>query len=65
MASKNKKRKQRRPKRTFTPEFRADVATLCQSGDESIAKVSEQLDLTESAVRGWVAKADCLRAFAL
>ena len=58
MASKNKKRKHRRPKRAFTPEFRADVVSLCQAGDESIGKISERLDLTESAVRGWVARAE-------
>ncbi len=62
MASKNrtkkKNKKQRRARRSFTPEFRADVVRLCESGNESIAEVSKRLDLTESAVRGWVAKAN-------
>jgi transposase len=57
MTSKNKKR-QRRPRRRFTEEFKADVVRLCQSDNESIAEVSQRLDLTESAVRGWVAKAE-------
>ncbi len=60
MASKNrtKNKKQRRARRSFTPEFRADVVRLCESGNESIAEVCQRLDLTDSAVRGWVAKAN-------
>ena len=71
MASKNKtknktkNKKQRRARRSFTPEFRADVVRLCESGNESIAEVSERLDLTESAVRGWVAKANTTSASTL
>ncbi len=67
MASKKnnrKSRKQRRPRRKFTPEFRADVVELCRSGCESIAEVSQRLDLTESAVRLWVAKAEATVAVA-
>ena len=60
MASKKtkKSKKQRRPRRQFSDEFRADVVKLCQSGDESISEVTKRLDLTESAVRGWIAKAE-------
>ncbi len=67
MASKNrnKNKKQRRARRSFTPEFRADVVRLCESGNESIAGVSQRLDLTESAVRGWVAKASAASVSAL
>lgn len=58
-SKKNKKnKKQRRPRRKFTDEFRADVVRLCQSEGESIAEVAKRLDLTESAVRGWVKKAE-------
>ena len=58
-AKKNKKsKKQRRPRRQFTDEFRADVVRLCQSDGESISEISRRLDLTESAVRGWVKKAE-------
>ena len=56
--NKNKTRRQRRQRRHFTPEFRADVVRLCQSGSESITAVCERLDLTGSAVRQWVAKAE-------
>ena len=69
MASKNRtqkrNKKQRRARRSFTPEFRADVVRLCQLGNESIAEVSQRLDLTESAVRGWVAKANAADASGL
>jgi transposase-like protein len=58
-SKKNKKSKnQRRPRRAFTDEFRADVVRLCQAGGESICEVAKRLDLTESAVRGWVKKAE-------
>jgi len=58
-AKKNKKsKKQRRPRHQFTDEFRADVVRLCQSDGESISEISRRLDLTESAVRGWVKKAE-------
>lgn len=54
--TRNNKR-QHRPRRRFTEAFRADVVKLCESGSESISDVCKRLDLTESAVRGWVKKA--------
>ena len=50
-------KKQRRPRRAFTDELRADVVRLCQTGGESVPEVARRLDLTESAIRGWVRKA--------
>lgn len=50
--------KKRRPRRKFTEEFRSDVVRLYQSGSESISDICRRLDLTESAVRGWVKKAE-------
>lgn len=60
MESKTKKpnRKQRRARRAFTDEFRADVVRLCQAESESLTDICRRLDLTESAVRGWVKKAE-------
>ena len=55
-ATKNNKKRQRRIRRRFTPEFRADVVQLCRTGSESIAALCKRLDLTESAVRIWLAK---------
>jgi len=46
----------KRKKRTFTSEFKADVVRLCLAGDRSITQVAKDLDLTESALRAWVAR---------
>jgi len=53
-----KSKKQRRARRAFTDEFRADVVRLCQAESESITNICRRLELTESAVRGWVKKAE-------
>ncbi len=49
---------QRRRRREFTEAFKAEVVALCQKRDRSIAAVARDLDLTETAVRRWVAQAD-------
>ena len=60
MASKKTKKstKQRRPRRAFTHEFKADVVRLFLSGGESIPEICRRLDLTESVARGWLRKAE-------
>jgi len=50
-------KKQRRKRRKFRPEYKADVVRLCQDGGESIADVCRRLDLTETTVRNWVKQA--------
>jgi transposase len=47
----------KRPRRTFTPEFKAEAVRLCRVGDRSIAQVAKDLDLTETALREWVQRA--------
>ena len=47
-------RKRPRPRRSFTPEFKADIFERCLAGDRSVTQVAEDFDLTVSAVRGWV-----------
>ena len=47
-------RKQPRARRSFTPEFKAEIVELCQRGDRSIGQVARDFDLTETAVREWV-----------
>ena len=47
-------RKRPRPRRSFTPEFKADIVERCLAGDRSIGQVANDFDLTVSAVRGWV-----------
>jgi transposase len=50
--------KQRRARRAFTKEFRAEVVELCQKGDRSLPQIARDLDLTESSVRRWVEQAE-------
>lgn len=56
--SSSKDRKPRRARRSFTPEFKAEIVELCQRGDRSIGEVSRDFDLTETAVREWVRQAE-------
>ena len=44
-------RKKPRPRRSFTPEFKAEIVELCRRGDRSIGQVARDFDLTETAVR--------------
>jgi hypothetical protein len=41
-----------RARRSFTPEFKAEIVELCQRGDRSIGQVARDFDLTETAVPG-------------
>jgi transposase len=52
------KKKKRRKRRAFTPEFKAEAVRLCRVGDRSVAQVADDLDLTETALREWVKRAD-------
>ena len=47
-----------RPRRSFTPEFKAEIVELCQRGDRSIGQVAKDFDLTETNVRAWVKQAE-------
>jgi transposase len=51
-------RKKPRPRRSFTPEFKADIVERCNAGDRSIGQVASDFDLTETAVRSWVKQAE-------
>ena len=48
----------KRVRRSFTPEYKAEVVGLCRSGGKSIGQVCRDLDLTETVVRRWVAQAE-------
>ena len=50
-------RKKPRPRRSFTPEFKAEIVELCRRGDRSIGQVARDFDLTETNVRSWVKQA--------
>ena len=51
-------RKKPRPRRSFSPEFKAQTVELIRTSGKSVAEVSRDLDLTETAVREWVRQAD-------
>ena len=51
-------KKKPRPRRSFTPEFKAEIVELCRRGDRSVGQVSIDFDLTETAVREWLKQAD-------
>lgn len=46
-----------RKRRSFSAEFKAEAVRLCKVGDRSIRQVALDLDLTETALRGWVKRA--------
>ena len=45
---------EKRKRRAFTPEFKAEVVGLVRSSGRSVGQIAKELDLTETAVRGWV-----------
>lgn len=53
-----KRKKSRRARRAFTPEFKAEAVRLCKVGDRTVRDVAKDLDLTETALRDWVRRAD-------
>ena len=50
--------KKPRPRRSFTPEFKAEIVELCQHGDRSVGQVAKDFDLTETAVRECIKQAE-------
>ena len=50
-------KKKPRSRRSFTPEFKAEIVERCREGDRSIAQVAKDFNLVESAVRRWVEQA--------
>ena len=51
-------KKKPRPRRSYTPEFKAEIVELCQRDDRSVGQVARDFDLTETAVREWVKQAE-------
>jgi transposase len=48
---------ERRKRRNFTAEYKAEVVRLVRASGKSIGQVAKELDLTETAVRAWVRQA--------
>ncbi|MFF1893993.1 transposase [Streptomyces sp. NPDC058206] len=51
-------KKKPRPRRSFTPEFKAEIVELCRRGDRSVGQIAKDFDLTETEVRLWVSQAE-------
>lgn len=51
-------KKKPRPRRSFTPEFKAEVVELCRRGDRSVGQIAKDFDLTQAVVRLWVNQAE-------
>ncbi len=47
-----------RKRRSFNAQFKAEAVALCKVGDRTIRQVAKDLDLTETALRDWVKRAD-------
>jgi transposase len=50
--------KRKRPRRSFSDEYKAEVVELCRTSGKPISEVAGDLGLTVSAVRRWVAQAE-------
>src|SRR4051794_29349153 len=49
---------ERRKRRHFTPEYKAEVVKLCRGSGKSIGEVCRDLELTETSVREWLRQAE-------
>ena len=47
-------KKQKRPRRSFTDDFKAGAIRLVLDEGKTISQVARDLDLTESSLRNWV-----------
>ena len=54
----DKREMKRRPRREFTADFKSEAVRLCKVGDRTVRQVANDLDLTETALREWVKRAD-------
>lgn len=48
----------KRARRSFTPEFKAEAVALVRASGKSVHQVAKDLDLTETALRAWVQRAE-------
>jgi len=50
--------KKKRKRRQFSEEYKAEVVELIRTSGKSVGQVARDLDLTETAVREWLRKAE-------
>jgi transposase len=51
-------KKQKRQRRKFTPEFKAEAVRIVRTSGKSVHVVARELDLTETCLRAWVLQAE-------
>ena len=49
---------ERRKRRSFNAEFKAEAVRLVREGGKSVSQVAKDLDLTDSALRNWLVRAE-------
>lgn len=49
---------EKRKRRTFTPEFRAEAVELANKSGKGIGELAAELGLSESCLRKWVSQAE-------
>jgi transposase len=49
---------ERRKRRSFNAEYKAEAVRLVREGGKSVPQVAKDLDLTDSALRNWVKQAE-------
>ncbi|MCP4005764.1 MAG: transposase, partial [bacterium] len=49
---------EKRNRRSFSKEYKAEVVALVRKGGKSIGAVASDLDLSETAIRRWVGQAE-------
>jgi transposase-like protein len=47
----------KRKRRAFTPEYKAEVVKLVRDSGKSVGEVAKDMGLTETSVRAWVKQA--------
>ena len=58
MSDSGKSSSGRRPRRTFTPEFKAEAVAMVRESGGQIAKVARELNVYDSTLGNWVRQAD-------
>ncbi|EQD47372.1 Transposase IS3/IS911 [mine drainage metagenome] len=49
---------QKRPRQSFTDEYKTEVVELCRSSGKSVTDVARDLGITRTVVRRWVLQAE-------
>ena len=51
-------RQQKKPRRKFTKEFKADAVELARKSEKSVAEISRDLGLAENSLRNWLKQSE-------